>query len=582
MNVAMGREKADMAIINGKIVNVYSREIYPGGVAVCGDRIAAVGTIDHCIGPETKVIDAEGRYLLPGFIDGHIHPESTNLNIRQFAEIVLTHGTTCIMADMHEVGVVGGLEAIEAVLDEAAGIPLKIYFVVPSHVPFAPDLETSGGHIDSDAVLRALKRHDAVGLSEIVAPYLLQQFPDLLRSMEFTRIAGKTLQGHLPETKGPALQACLAAGVMTDHESLSTEDALDRVRNGCYLMMREGSVAHNLVDCLKVITDYGVDPTMCSIITDDLDTIDAVEKGHLDESLRVALANGIDFPTAVQMVTLNAARAFNLDREIGSLTPGRRADINITTGPENFRVETVIAGGKLVVKNGRLRERQSPAPHKPCLLNTVKLSRPVSAADLVIKVDPLAKQARVKVMRTLDWIPITVGQEAILPVGDGIIQADITQDVIHIAQVERYGKSGNIGKAFMAGFNLKSGAIASTVAHDNHNIIVLGVNPSDMALAVNRLAEMGGGQIVVNNGQVLYEIPFPVLGLLSDLDAWSLAAEKRRLIAAAQQLGCTISMPFMFLSFISLAAIPEYAITDKGFIDVKQQMVIDPVLDLRP
>ncbi|QGP92626.1 Adenine deaminase [Neomoorella glycerini] len=580
MAVALGQEKADLALINGQIVNVYTREIYPGGVAVCGDKIAATGAIDHCIGPETRVIDAGGRYLLPGFIDGHIHPESTNLSIRQFAEVVLTHGTTCIMADMHEVGVVGGMEAIEAVLAEAAGTPLKIYFIVPSHIPFAPGLETSGGHMDSEVIARALQSPDAVGLSEIVAPYLLQQFPDLLHSMDLTLAAGKSLQGHLPETKGPALQACLAAGVMTDHESLSTEDALERVRTGCHLMMREGSVAHNLADCLKVITEHHVDPTMCSIITDDLHTIDAVEKGHLDASLRVALASGIDFPTAVQMVTLNAARAFNLDREIGSLAPGRRADINITTGPEDFEVQTVIAGGKLVVEKGKLLTRFPVAEHNPILLNTVKLPRPLTATDLAIKVNGTARIARVKVMRTLDWIPITVGQEATLPVAGGIIQAAPDQDVIYIAQVERHGKGGRIGKAFMAGFNLKSGALASTIAHDNHNIIVLGVNHADMALAVNRLAEIGGGQIVVNNGQVLYEVPFPVLGLLSDLDAWALAEEKRRLNASAQKLGCTISMPFMFLSFISLAAIPEYAITDHGFIDVLQQKVIDPVLSV--
>lgn len=581
MEVALGQRKADMAVINGKIVNVYTREIYDGGVAVCEDTIAAVGQIDHCIGPNTTIIDANGNYLLPGFIDGHIHPESTSLSIRQFAEVVLAHGTTCIMADMHEVGAVGGLDAMEAVLSEAADIPLKTYFVVPSHIPFAPDLETSGGSLDSSVVAKALKRPDAIGLSEIVAPYLLQQFPDLLESMELTRASGKSLQGHMPETTGPALQACLAAGVATDHESLTADDVLERIRHGCYAMIREGSVAHNLPACIKAVTEHNVDTTMCSIITDDLHTIDLVDKGHLDESVRVALANGVDFPTAVQMVTVNAARAFNLDQEIGSLTPGRRADICITTGPENFRVKTVIAGGTLVAEDEKPLQPLSKVKHDSILLNTVKLDSSLTGEALVIKVDPKYKEAKVKVMRTFDWIPLTEGEEATLPVVDGIIKADPAQDVIHIAQVERHGKGGRIGKAFMAGFNLQSGALASTVGHDNHNITILGVNPEDMAFAGNRLAEIGGGQIVVNNGQIVHEVPLPILGLLSDVDAWTLAKEKRRLIEAAHQLGCDIIWPFMFLSFITLAAAPKYAVTDRGFIDVMQQKIIDPVLELK-
>ncbi|WP_411678836.1 adenine deaminase [Clostridium thailandense] len=580
INVTKGIEKAELAITNGKIVNVYSKEIYNGGVAVYGDKIAAIGDIDYTIGPNTKVIDAKGKYLLPGFIDGHIHPESTNLSIRQFAEIVLTHGTTVIMADMHEVGVVGGISAIDSVLKEAENTPLKTYFVVPSHVPFSPNLETSGGHIDSKIVKEALKRPDAVGLSEIVSAYVLSGSTDLMSSIDLTIKAKKSLQGHMPETLGPELQTCIASGIMTDHESLSTQDALERIRLGCHLMMREGSVAHNLVDCLKVITEHNIDSTMCSIVTDDLHTTDAVEKGHLDESIRIALSNGIDFITAVQMVTLNAARAFNLDREIGSLAPGRRADINITTGPEKFSIESVIAGGKLVVENTKLVERISAVQHDPSLLNTIKLKRKVTAEDFIISVDNKAKFANVKAMRTLEYIPITIGQDVKLPVSDGIIQSDTAQDVIYISQVERYGKNGNIGKAFMAGFNLKNGAIASTIGHDNHNIIVLGTNHGDMALAVNRLAEIGGGQIVVNNNNIVYEIPLPILGLLSDKDAWSLSEDKKTINALTHSLGSTIGYPFMFLSFISLAAIPEYAITDHGFIDVAQQKVIDPIIGI--
>ena len=578
VEVAKGVRHADCVIKNGKIVNVYTKEIYDGGVAICGQYIAAVGDVDYTIGPETKIVDASGDYLLPGFVDAHIHPESANLSMPQFAEVVMAHGTTSIMSDMHEVGVVGGMEAIEHVLKEVEDTPLKLFFVVPSHVPFSPMLETAGGFVDSTVIKEALKRPDAVGLSEIVNVYALLEFPDLMKSMEYAKEAGASLQGHLPESKGKDLQALTAMGINSDHESLSGEDAVDRARMGMNVLLREGSAARNMKEGLAGLMANKVDLGTTSIITDDLHTIDAVDNGHLDAALRSALECGLDFATAVQLVTLNPARAFRLEDKIGSLTPGRIADINITTDPKDFRVKSVFAGGQLVAEDGKPVIKFPVAKHDPSLLDTVHLKKPVTADDFYITVDKSASSAEVMAMRTLDWIPITVPQPATLPVKDGRVLCDVQQDVLYIAQVERYGKNGNIGKAFMAGFNLKEGAIASSIGHDNHNIIVMGVNTEDMAVAVNRLAEIGGGQIVVNNGKVIYEIAYPILGLFSDLDAWTLSDEKKKLIKAAHDQGCTIHIPFMFLSFICLAAIPTYAVTDHGFIDVMAQKVIDPVL----
>ncbi len=280
--VAGGQAPADLVVTNGKIVNVYSGEIYEGGIAICDDKIAAVGDVAYTIGDTTKIYDAEGKYITPGFIDGHIHPESSSLSIRPFAELVLKHGTTAIMTDIHEVGVVGGLKAIEAVLDEAKDTDLKLYFVVPSHVPFSPYLETSGGEFNTEIIETALKRPDAVGLSEIVGPYILAQFPDLMASMDAAlSCSGKTLQGHLPDMKGPALNMCLAAGVSTDHESLGADDAVERLRAGCHLMIREGSAARGLNECIKPILEKGLDTSRVSIVTDDLHTNDAVDFGHL-------------------------------------------------------------------------------------------------------------------------------------------------------------------------------------------------------------------------------------------------------------------------------------------------------------
>lgn len=580
LDAAAGRCSADLVVTNGKIVNVYTGEIYEGGVAVSGDKIAAVGDVAYAIGEGTKVIDAKGRYITPGFIDGHVHPESSSLAIRSFAELVLKHGTTVVMADMHEIGVVGGIEAIEAVLAENEMTDLKIYFVVPSHVPFAPSLETSGGAFDTEIIKKALARPDAVGLSECVGPYITNRFPDLLQSMDYALSQGKSLQGHLPDMEGPELNTCIAAGVSTDHESLGAEDAVARLRAGCHLMIREGSAARNFRDCIKPIVENHLDTSRVSIITDDLHTVDAVKFGHLDASVRTALECGVDFVTAIQMVTLNAARAFGLDGEIGGLAPGRRADINLTTGADDFKVETVISGGKLVTEDGKLLVSYPKADHEACLLNTVTLKNPITPDSFKIYAPEGAKKVRVKVMDTLPFIPITTGREVVLDVKDGVVSCDVDQDVLYIAQVERYGKNGNVGKAFMGGFNLKCGAIASSVGHDNHNIIVMGTNFEDMAVAVNRVASLTGGQVVVKDGEIAAEVAYPVCGLLSDLSAEELAAKKQEMNEVIHAMGSNIPIPFMFLSFICLAAIPSYAVTDHGFIDVLAQKIVDPVTEV--
>lgn len=577
---AGGQAPADIVVKNGKLVNVYTKEIYEGGVAISGDKIAAVGDVEYAIGEGTEVIDAGGNYITPGFIDGHIHPESSSLSIRSFAELVLKHGTTAVMTDLHEIGVVAGLEGIEAVLEEAEATDLKLYFVVPSHVPFAPNLETSGGHFNPEIIKKALERKDAVGISEVVGPYILNGFPELMESMDHVNhMPGKTCQGHLPDMEGAALNTCLAAGVTTDHESLSGEDALARLRNGCHLMIREGSAARNMADCLKPILEQKLDTSRVSIVTDDLHTVDAVDRGHLDDAVRTALKNGVDFPTAIQMVSLNAARAFHLADEIGGLAPGKRADLNITTGEDAFEVLSVISGGKQIVDHKKCLVSYPKAEHKPCLLNTTRLKNPITPDSFKIYAPEGAKKVRVQVMDTLPWIPITQGREAVLDVKDGVVQCDISQDVLYIAQVERYGINGNVGKAFMGGFHLQAGAIASSVGHDNHNVIVMGTNFEDMAKAVNYLIDIGGGQVVVKDGEILGAVEYPVCGLLSDLSGEELADEKRKLNGIIHELGCPITIPFMFLSFICLAAIPVYAITDVGFINVLTQEVVDPVIE---
>jgi len=582
LRVAIGKEPADLVITNGQVVNVCSGEVYPGGVAVAGNRIAAVGDVAYTIGEKTQVIDAGGKYLTPGFIDGHIHPESANLSLGRFAEIVLCHGTTSVFTDLHEIGVVGGIDAMNAALEEARQTPLKYYWVVPSHIPFSPGVETSGGRIDAGIIEQAMARKEAVGLSEVVSPYVAMELPDLMRSLDVTTEQGKVIAGHGPETHGPMWNAFAAAGVTNDHEALSAEEILLRVRSGVHAQLRHNLVVPTLPQMITALTKDGIDSRMVSLVTDDTTAIVLANEGHMDYLVRLALEQGVDWVTAIQMVTLNAAQAFHKDFEIGSLAPGRFADINIVEGPEHFRVLKTVANGKVVAEDLRPAAPLPLAGHAPVLLNTFHLQRPVAASDLVIAARQGARMAHVHVMRTLPWVPITEGGEADLPVRDGYIAADPAQDLLHIAVIERHHRTGNIGRAFLGGMGLKRGAMASSIGHDHHNIVVMGADPGDMALAANRVAEMQGGIVLAENGCIVEEIALPILGLLTDLDAWTLAEKRRSLLAKAAERGCAVSDAFMFLSFITLAAIPAFAITDKGYVDVAKQQIVDPVLSYTP
>jgi adenine deaminase len=578
--VAMGKKPADLVIKNGQIVNVLTGEIYPGGVAVAGDKIAACGDVDYAVGENTKIIDAESNYIVPGFIDGHIHPESSALSLSRFAEIVLSHGTTSVFSDLHEIGVVGGMTAMEASLKEARQTPLKFNWVMPSHIPFSPGLETSGGSINAEIITEALQRDDVVGLSEVVSLYIAFELPDLMQSIDAARKAGKIISGHGPEIGGPLANAFAALGVFNDHESLSAEDVLVRARNGIHVHMRHNLIVPTMPELVKPILEGKIDTRMLSLATDDTSAVALVQEGHIDYLVRMLLGLGIDFVTAIQMATINSAQSYQKEMEIGSLAPGRYADINIVTGAENFQVLKTIANGELVAEGNRPVIDIPVAEHDASLLNTFNVGKTISAEDLVITVDAQAGSANVHVMRTLPWVPITEGGEATLPIREGVICSDIEQDLLHIAVIERHHATGNIGKAFMGGFGLREGAIASSIGHDHHNVVVMGADPADMAVAANRVIELQGGIVLVKDGQVINEIALPIAGLLTDTDAWTLAEQRQKLLEDAQQMGCAVTDAFMFLSFVTLAAIPAFALTDKGYIDVMQQQIMDPVLSL--
>ena len=578
IEVALGKRPADTIIRNGKLINVLSGEIYETEIAVCGGKIASIGPLaEGTCGPCTRVIDAAGQYLAPGFLDAHIHIESSMLTYTEFAKMVVKHGTTAVATDLMEVTIVSGVEGMQEVLAESRNTPVKLFYPVPAFME-ENGLQTTGSTLHADMIDRLIQLPEAVGLAEVLAPPILAESPASAHMLELAKALRKTAEGHAPCLLGEALNAYAGAGVTSDHESTNREEALQKLRCGLRVLMREGSASTDLRECLKAVTEAHASTRRCSMVSDDIDALHISRFGHLDHKVRMAIAAGVDPVAAIQMVTLNPAENFHLDDRLGSIAPGRDADIVFLSSLEQCSVERVLSDGELIVDGGRLT-RELPAPrYSSRLRNTVHLARPVTGDDLVLRVQPERASARVHVIGASPVSLLTEALEAELPVRDGVIQPDAAHDVLRIACVERYGKNGSIGRSFIRGFSLREGAVAISVGHDHHNITVVGSDPADMAAAVNRIAELQGGLVLVNGGKVLAEIPLPICGLLSDQDGETVAAELADLIEKMKALGCKVPSPNITLSFITLIFIPCLAITDQGLFDVRKFQLIDPVI----
>jgi adenine deaminase len=569
LHVALGKNPADLVIINGKIVNVFCGEIYDGGIAISGTKIAAVGDVEYTIGQGSEVIDAKGSFLVPGLIDGHVHVESSMLDITHFAEMAVRHGTTSIMTDLHEVAAVGGLEVVKEVLDEAKNLPFKIYFVVPSHVPFSPGFETTGGSIGPDEVKEALQYPRSVGLSEVVVTSALAEDPRLWKSMQITRAGGLSLHGHCPFTEGPNLSGYASLGIRTDHESFTLNDGINRLRAGIHVQIRDGSTAEGIPDIIRLITEKGYDSRHISVITDDYLAEDLVSKGYMDAVCRRLMSFGVDPLTAIQLISLNAAEAYQVEDEIGVLAPGREADILFVKDLSTFTVHGVISRGKFIVEDGQLLEAFKSAPPSFKQRNSIHVLRPISTKDLesLASVPAEKEIVKINVLVTPTEIPVPELKQITVKVCKGVVQPDPKQDIAAVCVVERHTANGNVSLAFLKGFNLKHGAMASSVAHDHHNIIGLGTNYKDLACAINRVIDMQGGQVVVRNGKVIAGIPLPVLGLMSPEPASWVCQRIKEIGSAALEIGCDMRWPLMFLSFMTCSSGPGYSITDKGLMD---------------
>lgn len=579
IDVALGNAAADMVIKNGKLLNVHTGEIYETEIAIADKVIAAVGHLgENTIGENTKVIDAQGKIMVPGFIDAHIHFESSMLTYTEFSRMLVKHGTTAVATDLMEIAIVAGEEGINNVLKESEGLPVKLLQPIPAFMSEEGELQTIGAALYPEMIEKLIKGPHAVGLAEVLYPPILNKSPLSAWMLELAEKYGKTAEGHAPELYGAQLNAYASAGIRSDHESTNKEEALGKLRAGLRVLIREGSAAQDLDAVVKMITENNVDTRHCALVSDDIDMLHIHEKGHLDYKVRRAIKAGVDPVKAIQMVTLNPAESLKVDNKYGSITPGKCADIVFLSDLENCTVDSVISNGEYVVENGETIYEYKKPEYSSVMLNTVKLSKEITGDDLVIKTDANAKKAKVRVIGAKPTSLLTDALEAELDVVDGVIMPNAAEDVLRIACVERYGKGGSIGKSFIKGFGISKGAIATSVGHDHHNITVVGSDADDMAAAVNRIKELNGGLVIAEDGKVKYELPLPICGLLTDLSGEESALILKKMQEDLQAKGCEMGSPYMTLAFITLIFIPFYGITDKGLVDVINGKVIDPVI----
>lgn len=579
IDVALGNAAADMVIKNGKLLNVHTGEIYETEIAIADKVIAAVGHLgENTIGENTKVIDAKGKIMVPGFIDAHIHFESSMLTYTEFSRMLVKHGTTAVATDLMEIAIVAGEEGINNVLKESEGLPVKLLQPIPAFMSEEGELQTIGAALYPEMIEKLIKGPHAVGLAEVLYPPILNKSPLSAWMLELAEKYGKTAEGHAPELYGAQLNAYASAGIRSDHESTNKEEALGKLRAGLRVLIREGSAAQDLDAVVKMITENNVDTRHCALVSDDIDMLHIYEKGHLDYKVRRAIKAGVDPVKAIQMVTLNPAESLKVDNKYGSIAPGKCADIVFLSDLENCTVDSVISNGEYVVENGKTIYEYKKPEYSSVMLNTVKLSKEITGDDLVIKTDTNAKKAKVRVIGAKPTSLLTDALEAELDVVDGVIMPNAAEDVLRIACVERYGKGGSIGKSFIKGFGISKGAIATSVGHDHHNITVVGSDAEDMAAAVNRIKELNGGLVIAEDGKVKYELPLPICGLLTDLSGEESALILKKMQEDLQAKGCEMGSPYMTLAFITLIFIPFYGITDKGLVDVINGKVIDPVI----
>jgi adenine deaminase len=561
IRVATGEGEADLLIKNGKVVDVFSGQIESKDVAIFGGMIIGFGDYQA-----REVVDVRGDFLCPGLIDGHVHIESSMVTIPEFARAVVPHGTTTVIIDPHEIANVLGQKGVRFMAESARGIPLNVFVTIPSCVP-ASSMETSGATLKGVDLKPLLKEPWAIGLAEMMNfPGVIYRDPEVLKKIEMSK--GKRIDGHAPSLTGKGLYAYLSAGIRSDHECTTLREAKEKLNNGMWIMIREGTTARNLRDLLPLVTPKN--SRRFFFVTDDRHPRELLKEGHIDSMVRKAIQWGTDPILATQMATLNAAEYFRLD-SLGAIAPGYRADIVTFDHLSRFRIKKVFKDGVLVAEEGKI------LPH---LKKLRLLSSTIKRAGLRIKsfqIDDLILRSDKPFAKVIQLVPGQIVTKKIVRkilLKEGVAHPNIKEDILKIVVVERHHGTGNIGIGFVQGFGLRKGAIGSTVAHDSHNLVIVGTNDGDIQKMVGVVRNMGGGLAVVSDGEVLGSLSLPIAGLMAEGSVCEVKDRLDALLIAAKDLGCKLPDPFMTLSFLSLPVIPELKLTDKGLVDVKQFKIV--------
>ena len=564
INVARGLEKADLVIKNANVVNVLSEEIYKGDIAIVDGIIAGIG--ENYSGK--KEIDVNGAYVSPSFIDGHVHLESAMLLPKEFASVVLPAGTTTVIIDPHEISNVLGLHGISFMHEAVKNLPMDVYTMLPSCVPATP-FETSGFDLNSYDLSLSIDKPWVLGLAEMMNfPGVLNLDNNVMAKLELAKSKEKRIDGHAPYLSGKDLGAYGASGVKSDHECTTPEEAIERIRLGMYVMIREGTAAKDLDALLPVLKNCNT--RKCIFVTDDRHPSDLKE--HINGMVRRAVEAGVDPIKAIQVASLNTAEYFGL-QNLGAIAPGYKADLLVLPDLKSFKPDIVMKNGNVIAHNGKLAI-EIPQGEALAVRNSVNV-RWITPEDFKISVNEPDGKIGVKALEVIPHQLITKSIETEALVEDGNAISNIENDTLKICVIERHRATGNIGKGFVKGFNLKCGAIASTVAHDSHNMIVIGTNDADMYTAAVALIKCKGGKVVVKDGEIISELALPIAGLMSDREFDYVVDKCEELNQAAHSIGCELNDPFMTMGFLSLPVIPELKITDKGVFDTNKFDFID-------
>ena len=572
IEVAAGRTPAQTVIRGGIWVNVHTRETLPNhDIAITHGRIACVvPNASYCIGDDTEVIEAEGRYMIPGLCDGHMHIESGMLTPAEFARAVIPHGTTSMFTDPHEIANVLGLKGVRLMHDEALLQPINVFTQMPSCAPSAPGMETTGFEISAEDVAEAMTWPGIIGLGEMMNfPGVSNADPKMLAEIAATQNAGKTVGGHYASPDlGPAFAAYVAGGPADDHEGTCEEDAIARMRQGMRSMIRLGSAWYDVESQITAITEKGLDSRNMILCTDDCHSGTLVNDGHMNRAVRHAIECGCDPLVALQMATINTATHFGLEREIGSLTPGRRADVILTSDLRTLTIEKVVARGQLIAVDGTIITHCPHLDWPDSARQTVNMGKTLSATDFEVSAPSGANSVTANVIGVIENQAPTKALKMDLPVFDGLVEG--VNGTCQIALVERHRATGRVVNAFVSGFGYEGKmAMASTVAHDSHHMIVVGTDRAHMAMAANRLAEVGGGITIYQDGQETALVELPIAGLMSDKPATEVAASAEKMMQAMRECGCTLNNAYMQHSLLALVVIPELRISDLGLVDVR-------------